>query len=88
MNKKTLTITIQNIPENLYNDFWNELLQECNDEFGFRPHQVDAITIDMNRLFRQVDKKMFVGTLSDIVSGSLMAHIANEVDKKFNHSSL
>ncbi len=88
MKTKTLKITITNMPENLYEDFWKQSAKDCYDDFGFTPEITDNMNLDMNQIALIVGRELFVNIMSDIVAGAFSAHVAQEVDKKLNIESL
>lgn len=47
---KTLTITVENIPEHALSELWKDTIKDANDTMGFNPEETSEIKIDFAQL--------------------------------------
>lgn len=78
MERKTVTITIDNVPESLLKDFWRDAIREAKRDPGVPIERVDNIVIDFNLMEENPD------VISELFSAAATCHVVQTVDKIFN----
>lgn len=75
---KKLTITLEELPDELWNATWHFAGIASNRQFGFKIESTDVIKVDCRKLLNEQGYEY----LQDILSNSITLHLINEVNAK------
>jgi len=79
---KTLTIVINNIPEDQLKGIWEYGNNESKRSFGIELTPVDTIEVDFNFIADNYPENREI--LGQMVGGAITAHLIHEADKIMN----
>lgn len=78
MERKTVTITIDNVPESLLNDFWRNAIREAKKDPGVPIERTENIVIDFNAMEDSPE------SIAGLFSSAATCHLIQTADKIFN----
>lgn len=79
---KKLTIVVENIDEQVYNDIWNYAKSTAKQGMGVEIEEVDEVTLEF-----QTCMKSDSNIMGSVISGAITCHLMMTADKIFNEKA-
>jgi hypothetical protein len=83
MGTKTLTITIENMPDETLQTLWDETIQSAEEELGFKPVQTDHIKLNFGMLIERNHEEV-PEMLAELLSAALGVYSVQYFEDTYN----